>query len=193
MHNVLLHGTLRWPMEMFDITPLGRIVNRFSKDVDTIDNTLPLNLRVVILQLFAVIIPKKKVYVRYKSPSPILRCIWVLSTALLCRLSKLFRMFCPRFCLENQFKLKRKKKQYIYNLTFQLPRTSFALSRWPSDASSAPRCCTRRSCHMYSDGPWNCSIPRPSAALSIASQRTSIPSTMSCRCFGAWSSVKRLR
>jgi len=75
MHNVLLHGTLRWPMEMFDITPLGRIVNRFSKDVDTIDNTLPLNLRVVILQLFAVIIPKKKVYVRYKSPSPILRCI----------------------------------------------------------------------------------------------------------------------
>ncbi|XP_033169240.1 multidrug resistance-associated protein 1 isoform X19 [Drosophila mauritiana] len=55
MHNVLLHGTLRWPMEMFDITPLGRIVNRFSKDVDTIDNTLPLNLRVVILQLFAVL------------------------------------------------------------------------------------------------------------------------------------------
>ncbi|XP_044251202.1 multidrug resistance-associated protein 1 isoform X16 [Drosophila takahashii] len=55
MHNVLLSATFRWPMEMFDITPLGRIVNRFSKDVETIDNTLPLNLRMVVLQLFAVL------------------------------------------------------------------------------------------------------------------------------------------
>nr|XP_036672391.1 multidrug resistance-associated protein 1 isoform X20 [Drosophila suzukii] len=55
LHNVLLLGTMRWPMEMFDITPLGRIVNRFSKHIDTIDNTLALNLRVVILQLFAVL------------------------------------------------------------------------------------------------------------------------------------------
>ncbi|XP_017047283.1 multidrug resistance-associated protein 1 isoform X18 [Drosophila ficusphila] len=55
MHNVLLQATMHWPMEMFDITPLGRIVNRFSKDIDTIDNTLPLNLRFGILQLFVVL------------------------------------------------------------------------------------------------------------------------------------------
>ncbi|XP_064537335.1 multidrug resistance-associated protein 1 isoform X4 [Drosophila montana] len=55
LHETLVHFVLRWPMELFDITPQGRVVNRFSKDVDTCDNTLPLNLRVAISQLFAVL------------------------------------------------------------------------------------------------------------------------------------------
>lgn len=56
LHETLIVGTMRWPMELFDITPLGRIVNRFSKDVDTVDNTLPLNLRFGVLQLYSVIL-----------------------------------------------------------------------------------------------------------------------------------------
>lgn len=45
MHKRMLNHVLRSPMGFFDTTPLGRIVNRFAKDVDVCDNTLPQNIR----------------------------------------------------------------------------------------------------------------------------------------------------
>ncbi|GBM52169.1 Multidrug resistance-associated protein 1 [Araneus ventricosus] len=45
LHDGILLNVLKSPMSFFDTTPLGRIVNRFSKDVDTVDVTIPTTLR----------------------------------------------------------------------------------------------------------------------------------------------------
>ncbi|XP_066179868.1 ATP-binding cassette sub-family C member 2 isoform X2 [Sylvia atricapilla] len=45
MHQQLLSNILRAPMSFFDTTPTGRIVNRFAKDIFTIDETIPMSVR----------------------------------------------------------------------------------------------------------------------------------------------------
>ncbi|XP_071617431.1 multidrug resistance-associated protein 1 isoform X5 [Heliangelus exortis] len=41
LHLNLLHNVLRSPMSFFERTPSGNLVNRFSKELDTIDSTIP--------------------------------------------------------------------------------------------------------------------------------------------------------
>ena len=43
MLNSVIHSTTRW----FDTTPSGRIVNRFSRDQETVDGQLAQSLRIV--------------------------------------------------------------------------------------------------------------------------------------------------
>lgn len=44
VHSNMLAHVLRSPMSFFDTTPMGRILNRFSQDIDTLDNELPITL-----------------------------------------------------------------------------------------------------------------------------------------------------
>jgi ABC-type multidrug transport system fused ATPase/permease subunit len=45
IHDNMLANILYAPMSFFDTTPLGRILNRFSRDMYTIDETIPDSIR----------------------------------------------------------------------------------------------------------------------------------------------------
>lgn len=45
LHSALLYNVLRSPMSFFDTMPIGRLVNRFSKDIDTVDLAIPQTIR----------------------------------------------------------------------------------------------------------------------------------------------------
>ncbi|XP_078362107.1 ATP-binding cassette sub-family C member 4-like [Oculina patagonica] len=47
LHNSMLSGILKAPVLFFDTNPAGRILNRFSKDTECMDETLPSNLAII--------------------------------------------------------------------------------------------------------------------------------------------------
>ena len=55
LHTGMLKNILRSPMSFFDTTPLGRILNRFSKDIYTIDEVVPASLDAFLFCFFTVI------------------------------------------------------------------------------------------------------------------------------------------
>ena len=66
LHRGAITTTMRAPMSFFETTPLGRIMNRFAKDIDTIDNTVADSMRMFVMTfsgivgafvLIAIIIP----------------------------------------------------------------------------------------------------------------------------------------
>lgn len=55
IHRQLLGSVFKTRLQFFDVTPLGRILNRFSSDTYTIDDSLPFILNILLAQLFALL------------------------------------------------------------------------------------------------------------------------------------------
>ncbi|KAJ8418122.1 hypothetical protein AAFF_G00138310 [Aldrovandia affinis] len=55
LHSRLLSNILRVPMVFFDTTPSGRVVNRFAKDMFTVDESIPMSFRSWLMCLLGVI------------------------------------------------------------------------------------------------------------------------------------------
>ncbi|KAI0749569.1 ABC transporter [Daedaleopsis nitida] len=55
LHKAAIQRVMYAPMSFFETTPLGRIMNRFSKDIDTIDNTLGDAMRMFVATLATIL------------------------------------------------------------------------------------------------------------------------------------------
>lgn len=55
LHNSMLYSILRSTIEFFESTPSGRIINRFSKDIDATEKSIPESFRSLNRCLFHVI------------------------------------------------------------------------------------------------------------------------------------------
>ncbi|CAF0941211.1 unnamed protein product [Brachionus calyciflorus] len=56
LHSSMLFSILRSNMQFFESTPIGRIINRFSKDVEAVENMIPMSYRILVRCLFQVIV-----------------------------------------------------------------------------------------------------------------------------------------
>ena len=57
IHSKLLKTVIKAKIVFFDVTPLGQILNRFSSDLSTVDDSLPFILNIFLANLFGVLGP----------------------------------------------------------------------------------------------------------------------------------------
>ncbi|KAM9779656.1 multidrug resistance-associated protein 1-like [Neosynchiropus ocellatus] len=55
LHQSMLHDVLRSPMSFFERTPSGNLVNRFAKEIDTIDSVIPSIIKMFMGSMFNVL------------------------------------------------------------------------------------------------------------------------------------------
>lgn len=72
LHNTLLSGIMKAPMVFFDSTPVGRILGRFAKDIEEVDNSFPFNVSDGVYCFFEV--TKTCVYILINHLTPLTYC-----------------------------------------------------------------------------------------------------------------------
>ncbi|EFI27939.1 ABC protein [Coprinopsis cinerea okayama7 len=55
LHNNSIMNVFHAPMSFFDSTPLGRVIGIFGKDIDVIDNQLPVSMRMLVMTIAGVV------------------------------------------------------------------------------------------------------------------------------------------
>ena len=56
LHGSMLESVLKSKMKFFESTPLGRIINRFSKDIEAVENVIPISFKTFTKTFFSIII-----------------------------------------------------------------------------------------------------------------------------------------
>ena len=95
LHKLLLLNIVRLPMSFFDKTPIGRIMNRFSKDIYFIDETIPRSIRSFLGTFFSVLMTI--IIISYATPLFLIVVIPMI----------IFYMFVQRFYVCTSRQLKR--------------------------------------------------------------------------------------
>ena len=55
LHQSLFHNLLKCSISFFDVTPSGRILNRFSSDTWSVDDSLPFILNILLANIFSLL------------------------------------------------------------------------------------------------------------------------------------------
>lgn len=74
LHELLLSHVLKAPLQFFEVTPVGRILSRFSKDMDILDTSLPSQISDLMWCIFEVISPLLTIHSIFMA---IRLCWWV--------------------------------------------------------------------------------------------------------------------
>lgn len=100
LHNDFLTKVIRARPCFFDVTPIGRLINRFSNDVNEIDNDFPATLRAFASCIFSVSTPKKpntkKTSTKFHSSSTFIHTNLIKKTLLSCIGWNIFPLHIPK-------------------------------------------------------------------------------------------------
>ncbi|KAL8002504.1 putative NHPM bacteriocin system ABC transporter, peptidase/ATP-binding protein [Plasmopara halstedii] len=122
----LLARILRAPISFFDTTPTGRIVNRLSKDVYTVDESIPATWSMLLNTFFSVLVTLVTISYRYfiKSSSELQRLDSISRSPVFALLSETLDGLptIRAYCAESQFSTRNKelidRNQRAYFLNF---------------------------------------------------------------------------